>query len=355
MQILTNALLSGDTPKSRILAALLLALLFGLLLTPALFPGTKALNVAARICVFVLLASSYDLLLGYTGIVSFAHTMFFGIGAYATAIAMTRYDPGWLVLLCASLIALVVAIVLALLLGFLSLRVKTIFFAMMSLALASFFAILASQFSAWSGGEDGLNFSVPDLLSSGTQLLEQPLAGIDWTGKTLTYYMIFFCCTALFLFCLRVVNSPFGRVLQAIRENEFRVAAIGYHPVLYRSLGNCLAAALACIAGILYALWLHYVGPDTVLGFDIMLDILLMVVIGGMGSMYGAALGAAIFVIAQNYLQDGMAIIHGALESWPQLAALFHPDRWLLWLGILFILSVYFLPDGIVGRLRKSS
>ncbi|MFZ6816055.1 branched-chain amino acid ABC transporter permease [Undibacterium sp. Rencai35W] len=354
MKLITSTLLSGDTPRSRVLAILMLALLFGLLLTPAIFPGTRALNVAAKICVFIVLASSYDLLLGYTGIVSFAHTMFFGIGVYGVGIAMSRFEVSWLVLFAGAASALMLTLLLALLLGMLSLRVRTIFFAMMSLALANFFAILASQFSDFTGGEDGLNFKLPELLSPGTQLLENPVFGIDWTGKTLSYYLVYFCALLLFLFCLRIVNSPFGRVLQAVRENDFRVAAIGFNPVKYRTIGNCLSALLACCAGILYAIWLRYAGPDTALSFDIMIDILLMVVIGGMGSMYGAALGAAILVISQNYLQDGMKLLHGNLESVPFIANFFHPDRWLLWLGVLFVLSVYYLPLGIVGKLRKS-
>ena len=114
----------------------------------------------------------------------------------------------------------------------------------------------------------------------------------------------------MFLLLLRIVNSPFGRVLQAIRENPFRAEAIGYRTVLYRSLSNLLAAAFATLAGALYALWLRYNGPDTSLSFEIMLNILLMLVIGGMGTMYGAVIGASLFVFAQSYLQDGLHLIH---------------------------------------------
>jgi branched-chain amino acid transport system permease protein len=103
---------------------------------------------------------------------------------------------------------------------------------------------------------------------------------------------------------------------------------------------------------VLYALWLRYTGPEVTLSFAIMVDILLMVVIGGMGTMYGAVIGSALFVFAQSYLQDFMGWISGSLEAVPLLAALFSPDRWLLWLGLLFVLSVYHFPTGIVGRLR---
>jgi branched-chain amino acid transport system permease protein len=103
------------------------------------------------------------------------------------------------------------------------------------------------------------------------------------------------------------------------------------------------------------ALWLRYVGPKTTLGFEVMTDILLIVVIGGMGTMYGAVVGATLFIIAQNYLKELMGQASGALEGVPVLAAALHPDRWMLWLGVLFILSVYFFPIGIVGKLRLRS
>ena len=152
---------------------------------------------------------------------------------------------------------------------------------------------------------------------------------------------------------LRIVNSPFGRVLQAIRENEFRAEALGYRTVIYRTLAGALSAAAAALAGAMMALLLRYNGPAVTLSFDVMVDILLMVVIGGMGTLYGPALGAVVLVMAEYYLQPAMAAISASLEAWPVLPALFHPDRWLLWLGVLFVLIVYFLPAGIVGKLRE--
>ena len=112
---------------------------------------------------------------------------------------------------------------------------------------------------------------------------------------------------------------------------------------------------MAVLAGALYALWLRYVGPDTTLSFAIMLDILLMVVIGGMGTMYGAVVGSVLFVFAQNYLQDGLKLAAGALEGVPVLPQVFTPDRWLLWLGLGFVLCVYFFPSGVVGRWRAAA
>jgi len=124
--------------------------------------------------------------------------------------------------------------------------------------------------------------------------------------------------------------------------------------VVYRTLASCIAAAVAALAGALLALWSSQTGPDTTLSFDIMVDILLMVVIGGMGTMYGAIIGATIFILAQNYLQALMGTASKATAALgiPVLPNLLHPDRWLLWLGLLFIASVYFFPTGVVGKLR---
>jgi branched-chain amino acid transport system permease protein len=345
-----SAILSGDPPRGRVLTFLLLAILVGLAFAPFLFPGTGALNVAAKICYFVVLAASYDLLLGYTGIVSFAHTMFFGIGGYGAGLALYNFGPSWTSILFGTGAALVFAVALALVIGLFSLRVRAIFFAMITLAVASAFSILASQLSALTGGEDGRTFRLPEALRPGFHLIAGPFT---INGRIITYYLVFFAALILFLLMLRVVNSPFGRVLQAVRDNEFRAEALGYQTVVYRSIGNCLAAAAAAMAGVLSALWLRYTGPVVTLSFDIMLDILLMVVIGGMGTLYGAVLGAVIFVLAETYLQSVMAMISHATAGLPLLPLIFHPDRWLLWLGVLFVLSVYFFPTGIAGRLTR--
>jgi len=347
-----SRVLSGDLPRSRILTVVLIVIVAGLALAPFVFPGAKALNVAAKICIFIVLVASFDLLLGYTGIVSFAHTMFFGIGAYGVAIALTRLGPSWSAVGAGIGAALALSLALSLVIGLFSLRVKAIFYAMITLAVASAFQTFASQLSEITGGEDGLNFKVPELLSPGFSLAEQPFLGASLDGKLISYYLLFAVTVALFLAMLRIVNSPFGRVLQAIRENDFRAEALGYRTVVYRTLSNVLSAGFATLAGTLLALWLRYNGPDTSLSFEIMIDILLMVVIGGMGTMYGAVVGATLFVIAQNYLQDLMKLASDAAAGIPLLPDLVHPDRWLLWLGMLFILSVYRFPSGIVGKLR---
>jgi len=349
--------LSGDPPRSKILTVALIVIVTALALAPFLFPGSKPLNVAAKICIFIALAASYDLLLGYTGVVSFAHTMFYGIGSYGVAIALFSLGARWDAAALGVIVALPLAALLALVIGLFSLRVQTIFFAMITLAVASAFAVLASQLSWLTGGEDGRSFQIPEVLRPGFTLIPKETLGIAVTGRTLMYYMVFACCVLLLLLLLRVVNSPFGRVLQAIRENPFRAEALGFRTVIHRTLANCIAAAAAASAGALNAMWLRYTGPDTSLSFSIMLDILLIVVIGGMGTMYGAIVGATLYILAQNYLQALMGSVSAAAgeAGIPILPNLFHPDRWLLWLGILFIASVYFFPSGIVGKLRGQS
>ena len=344
--------LSGDYPRSGPLTAVLLIILMLLATAPFLFSGAQPLNVAAKVCVFILLVASYDLLLGYTGIVSFAHTMFFGIGGYGVAIAFARLGPTWEALAIGIVAAIVVASALALVIGLFSLRVRAIFFAMITLAVATAFAVLASQLSGFTGGEDGLNYRVPEVLRPSFRLLDAPLFGTVVTGRVITYYIVFAGALVGFLLLLRVVNSPFGRVLQAIRENDFRAEALGYRVVMYRSVASVVSAMMAAVAGVLLALWLRYTGPDTTLSFAIMIDILLMVVIGGMGTMYGAVLGATLMIVAENYLQALLGKLGEATAGIPVLSSLLSAERWLLWLGILFILSVYFFPTGIVGRLR---
>ena len=348
-------ILSQNPPRGRALQALIILIVLALALAPFLFPGAKALNVAAKTCVMILLVASYDLLLGYTGVVSFAHVMFFGVGAYGVGLALYAFAPSWGAILLGLIVAAALSLALALAIGLFSLRVQSIFFAMVTLAVAYAFNVLASQLSGLTGGEDGRSFKVPDVLQPGFRLGHDKVFGVAINGKILTYYLVFAVVAIAFLLLLRVVNSPFGRVLQAIRENPFRAEALGYRTVFHRTLATCISALGATLAGALFALWLRYVGPDTALSFSIQVDVLVMVVVGGMGSLYGAIIGAALFVFAESYLQDVMAALSQAAAdaSLPLLPALFHPDRWLLWLGLAFVLAVYFAPAGIVGALKR--
>ena len=307
-------LLSGDPPRSAVLALVLIAIVAALAAAPFLFPGPKSLAVAAKILVFVILVASYDLLLGYTGIVSFAHTMFFGIGAYGVAIASVRLEPGWTAVLAGTAAGLAVSLAFALLIGLASLRVRAIFYAMITLAVAAAFQTLVSQLSELTGGEDPCQ-GAADAAARPSSLFRAHPRHHD---RRPHHYVL-----------------PDRRglpgtvpVVAAHRQFAVRPRAAG-HPrtrsapkpsVTARcctaACVNLLAAAFATLAGALYALWLRYNGPDTTLSFEIMLNILLMLVIGGMGTMYWrAVVGASLFVFAQSYLQDGLHRIHESVSG----------------------------------------
>lgn len=372
-------LLSADLPRSRMLGLLLSVILFCLALGPFLFDGTRAFTMLGMICIFIIVVASYDLMLGYTHIVSFAHTMFFGIGAYGVAMALGAYGNSIGAVFIGLVLALLLTLVLSLLLGLLSLRVKAIFFALVTLAVAFAFLSLVNQLYAITGGEDGLRVQVPRELGPAWRFSDAVLQGwspgrflnawldgsagaaeaardawfqVRLTGRVLMYYLVFVVSVVVFLGLLRVVNSPFGSVLQAIRENEFRAQALGYRTVLYRTAAVCFASLLACLAGALFALFNRYVNPENTLNFELMVFILLMCVIGGMGTLYGAVVGVVVFLLAQNYLQDVLKAIAALMPEGSFLAALAAPERWLLWFGVLFVLSVYFFPAGIAGQLR---
>ena len=376
-----HSILSGDFPRSRVLTGLLIAIFIGLALGPFLFGGTVAFRTMGLICVFIIVVASYDLMLGYTHVVSFAHLMFFGFGAYGVAMALDAMGSNFTAIFVGLGASLALSVVVALLLGLLSLRVKAIFFALVTLAIAFAFMVLVNQLYFITGGEDGMRVAVPRELGpafrmddtwSGFSLvgwlwgvITNPMAvaevsreaffDVRMNGRLLMYYVTFVLATGLFLFMLRLVNSPFGKVLLAIRENEFRAEALGYRTVFYRTAVVVIASMLATVGGVLFALVTRYITPEATLDFELAVFVLLMCVIGGMGTLYGSVVGATVFLIAQNYLQDLLGGVSGWMEAMPLLhyvAGLFGSDRWLLWFGVLFVLSVYFFPTGIVGQLR---
>ena len=373
-----NRILSGDYPRSRTLSVLLVVIGLCLALGPFLFPGVRAFSMLGMISVFIIVVASYDLMLGYTHIVSFAHTMFFGIGAYGVAMSTDAFGSSFGAVFIGIGGAVFASVLLSLLLGLLSLRVKAIFFALVTLAVAFAFLSLVTQLYTLTGGEDGLavrgprelgpafrpfdskvpGFSVIDFIAgvftqdSIGQAFQDAMFEVRVNGRHLMHYIAFVTSVLVFLFLLRVVNSPFGRVLQAIRENEFRAQALGYRTVFYRTAAVVVSAVLATVAGVLFALINRYVNPENTLNFELMVFILLMCVIGGMGTLYGAVVGTAVFLLAQNFLQDFLGLLVQKAEPGSLFADLAGPDRWLLWFGLLFVLSVYFFPSGIVGQLR---
>lgn len=355
MKSFVRAMFSDDLPRSRSLTALLFAIALFLVCVPWLAPGARMMNVAITICVFTLLVASYDLLLGYAGMVSFAHAMFYGVGAYGVGIAFHLLGPTWPALGAGIAGAMAVSLLLAVVLALVALRVRTIFYAMTTMAVASAFGAVVLRWSDLTGGDDGRSFGIPVALMPG---LHDAVLGewvFQYNGRLVTYYLVLLCTASLFLAMLRIVNSRFGCVLKAMRENEFRAQAIGYRTFAYRLTISTIAALIATAAGVLMALWMRYVGPQTSVGFNVMLNILLMAVIGGLGTIYGAVLGVVLFVIAENYLQGALAYLGARIGELSGLGHLLSPERWMLWFGILFVLVVYFFPTGIVGRLREQT
>ena len=353
LKALAAHVFSDDLPRSRVLTVILVLVFAYLITAPFLFSGARSLNVAATICVFLVVVGSFDLLLGYCGVVSFAHAVFYGIGAYGVALAITFMGATWAALLLGAAAAIVFSAVLSVLMALVSLRVKAIFYTMMTLAVAAAFGALVTRMSWLTGGDDGRNFRLPEALTPGFKVFSQPVFGTNINGRVLTYYIVLAGSLLLFLLMLRVVNSRFGRVLEAIRENVFRAEAIGYRTLYYLLAVNALSAVIATAAGVLVAMWLRYVGPQATLGFNVMLNILLMAVIGGLGTVYGAVVGVVVFTVAENYLQLLLQKVAALVSGVPVLEHIFEPDRWLLWFGLVFVLCIYFFPSGIVGELRE--
>ncbi|HSE92252.1 MAG TPA: branched-chain amino acid ABC transporter permease [Methylomirabilota bacterium] len=320
-------------------------------LVPLVVPSFQVLDLAAKIALFAALVASYDIVLGYTGIVSFGHAMFFGFGAYGVALALTKFGAstyGHLAL--GFLAALALSAVVALLIGAFSLRVKAIFFAMITLAFAEFALILAVQLTPITGGEDGLSPRLPGVLAVAWE--GESLLGVRLTGRLLTYWLVLAVVLALFVVMARFIRSPLGRTLQAIRDNELRAEALGYPTFVFQSAAAAFASVVASVLGGCYAMWVRYVNPESVLGIHVMLDVLLMVIIGGIGTLWGSIIGAAVLLTAQTLLPNLRGLGQALFADSALVQRL--TDRWLLYFGILFVLVVFFFPRGVIGTLRDA-
>ena len=327
-----------------------LLLLAFFIFTPFLFHSFEILDVVLKIIIFSALVASYDIILGYTGIVSLGHVMYFGIGAYLVGIFVGKLgliSYGYLAL--SILIAVVISGILSVLIGFFSLRIRAIFFAMITLAFLEFISILASQLRSITGGEDGISFKLPHILAIDYSFGQ--FLGIEITGRIVSYYLILFICLILFLLMLRFVHSPVGRVLQSIRDNEQRSIALGYRTYLFQVIASSFASCVAAVTGGCFAMWVRYVSPDSSVSVSIMLDVLLMVIVGGMGTIYGGIFGAAFLMITRAFLPKLQILIASLLPGVPIAIRL--SERWLFYFGLLFILIVYFFPKGIVGTAQE--
>jgi branched-chain amino acid transport system permease protein len=321
-----------------------------LLLVPFVLPSYKTVDLAVKIIIFATLVASFDIMLGYTGILSFGHGMFFGIGAYCVAFLLGKYGaPTYFNLILGMALAVLVAAALAVMISFLSLRVKTIFFAMVTLAIAELAIILATKLSVFTGGEDGISLAMPGIFAVSFSAGE--FSGMEITGKIVTYYLILLSCLGMFMMMLRFTHSPLGRVLQAIRDNEQRAEALGFKTFVFQGISITFGCVMGAITGGFYAMWVGYVNPESCLGvFAIMLAVLLMCIIGGMGTLYGGIVGAAFYLITETFLPD---LQHLAKEFFPGALFLHNVlERWYLVLGTFFILIVIFFPKGVIGSIR---
>ncbi|MHC0037112.1 branched-chain amino acid ABC transporter permease [Pseudoneobacillus sp. C159] len=293
-----------------------------LLLLPFVYDSRSMFILLTQVFIFSILAMSYDILLGYTGIVSFGHAMFFGIGAYSMGIFMKRFEPTTMNFFLAILTTLLLTAVISFFVGLLTLRLKSHFYAMLTLSLSGLFLVLAEKWRTLTYGNDGFTFRVPEMLKDRTDF----------------YLISLICMIAVFFILKRFTNSPLGRVLQAIRENEQRTESLGYQVLNYKIIASILAGMVAGIAGILYAISLRFVNTS-VFTMDITLDALLMTIIGGVGTLVGAIIGAGLIEFAHHWL-TALAKEHWIFE------------RWIIFFGIIYILAVMFFPLGIVGTLR---
>lgn len=326
------------------------ALLACLALAPLAMPSFRTMDVVVKVMIFAVVGASFDIILGYTGIISFAHGMFFGLGAYAAALVNYHAgDPQYYHLLIAAGAAVAVSAAAALVIAAFSLRVKAIFLAMMTLAVAEFAHILGYQWSSLTLGEDGVSFKMPGLFDPNWSAGD--FLGVAIDGRLMVYFLVLVVSTLLFVGIVRFVRSPVGRVLKSVRDNEQRATALGFKVFHYRVLSTVFGSVVCSLAGVMFAMWLSYVNPDTVLGSTLMLNILLMVIIGGLGTIYGGIVGAAFITVAETWLPDLLKAGAGLLPKVEILQRL--SERWVLFFGLAYVLVVLFFPKGVIGAARE--
>ncbi|WP_299427034.1 branched-chain amino acid ABC transporter permease [uncultured Meiothermus sp.] len=269
-------------------------------------------GLITKIMIFALAASSLNLILGYGGMVSFGHAAYFGVGAYTVAI-LTRegVTSAWVIWPA----ALVLCALLAFLIGSICLRTRGVYFIMITLAFAQMIYFVVISFRQY-GGEDGLRARRPDF-------------GLFELSDTALYYLTLAVLVAALYAVARLVNSRFGRVLQAIRENESRAAAIGYPVYRFQLVAFVIAGTLAGLAGLLMAHYTQYASPN-LLAWQQSGHLMMMVILGGVGQFWGGVLGAAALLVVEEILQ-GFTIY------------------WQLGVGLILLLIVLFAPRGIAG------
>jgi branched-chain amino acid transport system permease protein len=277
-----------------------------------------------EILIWGLVAMSSDILIGYTGMVSFGHSAFFGLGMYGAAAALLAVRPAnlWLALGCGLAAAAVVAVFVA----YFATRLRDIYFSITTLVFSQIFYVIIFTWTEVTGGENGLTFSQPPLSLPG-------LGAVRFTGVTLHWFVLA-VVTVSYLLLRRITQSPFGMVLQAVRENEPRTRAIGYHVERYKIVAVMLSGVFAGLAGVLYAIQNKFAAPDFVF-FAVSGEVLIFNVMGGMGTLVGPVAGAAFFLL----LREGLSR--------------FFTEYYLIPVGIIFTAMVIFMPQGLLGFLKR--
>jgi len=311
----------SSTPMTtwRGLTAILIVGILALAALPYVL-STYYLGLVVEMMIFALFAMSLDLLIGYTGMASLGHAAYFGVAAYATGLLALRL--GWDVWLALPA-GLLVAALTATLFGLLALRTRGTYFLMITLALSQVAWGIAFGWRSLTGGDDGLpNVPRPDLTP-------------HWslTDDTTFYYFVLILAGIGTLLLIRIVSSPFGYALRGIRESETRMSALGYNVWRYRLAAFVLSAIFAGLAGCLYVYYTRFVSPDY-LQVVRSAEVLLMVILGGAGTLIGPAIGAALIVLLENMISA-------------------YTERWLVVLGVIYILVALFAPRGIVGFVRE--
>jgi len=301
--------------------AVVLALLF---VAPLVLPEFWR-RFTTEILIWGLLAMSSDILIGYTGMVSFGHSAFFGLGMYGAAAALLTVRPPnlWLALAY----GLVAAAVVAAFVAYFSTRLRDIYFAITTLVFSQIFYVIIFTWTEVTGGENGLTFRQPALGVPG-------LFAIPFTPVTLHWFVVAIV-TISYLLLRRITQSPFGMVLQSIRENEPRTRAIGYAVERYKIVAVMLSGVFAGLAGVLYAVQNKFAAPDFVF-FLISGEVVIFNVLGGMGTLVGPIAGAAFFLILRETFSR------------------FWTEFYLIPVGVIFTLMVIFVPQGLLGFARRA-
>ncbi|MGH7278938.1 MAG: branched-chain amino acid ABC transporter permease [Candidatus Rokuibacteriota bacterium] len=314
---------TGRGPSTRYWIGFAVAL--GLLiLAPLVLPPFWS-RFVTEILIWGLLAMSSDILIGYTGMVSFGHSAFFGLGMYGAAAALLTVSPPnlWLSMLYGLVGAGLVAAVVA----FFATRLRDIYFAITTLVFSQIFYVIIFTWTEVTGGENGLAFRQPPFSIPG-------LFEARFTAETLHWFVLA-VVTASYLILRRITQSPFGMVLQSIRENEPRTRAIGYPVERYKIVAVMLSGTFAGLAGVLYAVQNRFAAPDFVF-FLISGEVVIFNVMGGMGTLAGPVAGAAVFFLLREVFSR------------------YFTQFYLIPVGIIFTLIVIFLPQGLLGFLRRS-